>query len=136
MVDAVSIALSGLQAQSRRIEGSASNVANLRSTGALNPAAGDRTAYQPVQTVQEAQVGAQGAGTGTRAFFRPSNPAVTAEYQPDDSSANADGLVATPNVNLEREVVDQSIGLRAFQANIKALQATDELTRELLNLRA
>lgn len=136
MVDSLSISLSGLQAQTLRLAGSASNVANLRTTGALAPQAGDRAAYQPVDTVQQALTGGDGQGQGTRAFFRPTNPAVTAEFQPDDPAANADGLVAAPNVSLERETVNQTQGLRAFQANLAAFRSADELTREVLNIRA
>ncbi len=136
MVDPLSISVSGLQVQSLRLAGSASNVANLRSTGPLAPAEGERAAYQPVETVQQPLVAGAGEGAGTRAFFRPANPAVTAEFQPDDPAADTDGLVAAPNVSLEREAVTQTVALRGFQANLAAFRTADDLLRETLDLKA
>lgn len=134
-----SIALSGLLAQSQRIAGSASNVANARSTGARPDATGvlpqDKPApYQPVDTVQQSVVGAAGQGLGTSAAYQPRRPATVAEYSPDSSFADDQGLIDAPNVDLASEAIDQTAALRAYQANLKAFEAADEMTREALNL--
>lgn len=136
MVDSLSISLSGMQAQIQRVAGSASNIANLRSTGALEPGPGDRAAFQPVETAQRPVTGPNGQGMGTRAYFRPSNPAVRAELQPEDPAADRAGLVAAPNVSIERETIRQAQGVRTFQANFLGLRAADELRREALNIKA
>jgi flagellar basal-body rod protein FlgC len=134
-----SIALSGLLAQTQRLARSASNVANVRTTGA-RPDAGGKVpdgapeAYQPVDTVQQSVVGPDGQGLGTSATYQPRRPATVAEYSPDSSVADDQGLVAAPNVDLAAEAVDQTVALRTYQANLKAFEAADEMTREALNL--
>lgn len=134
-----SIALSGLLAQSQRIAGSASNVANARTAGARPDANGqipdDKPApYQPVDTVQQSVVGADGQGQGTSATYQPRRPATVAEYSPDSAFADKNGLVDAPNVDLASEAIDQTIALRTYQANLKAFETADEMTREALNL--
>lgn len=134
-----SIALSGLLAQAQRIAGSASNVANARTTGARPDPAGvipenQPAPYRPVDTVQQSVVGADGQGLGTSTTYQPRRPATVAEYSPDSAFADKNGLVDAPNVDLASEAIDQTIALRAYQANLKAFETADEMTREALNL--
>lgn len=131
MVGSIGIALSGMTAQTRRLDASASNVANVRSTGAV-PAAdrttGDqRAAYQPLAVAQT------DANPGTRATFTPITPAYLQEYAPDDSAANADGMVAAPNVDLARERVNQMAASRAYGANVAVVRTQDEMLKSLLD---
>lgn len=139
MADVTSIALSGAQAQAQRLLGSASNVANVRTTGPLPGSAGATAAadagrpYQPVETVQSAVAGPDGQGMGTRAVFKPTAPAYIAEYQPDSADADADGMVAAPNVDLAGERVQQTVAQRAYEANLLVLKAQDRMQREAVN---
>ncbi|MDR6773385.1 flagellar basal body rod C-terminal domain-containing protein [Azospirillum sp. BE72] len=139
MVGSIGIALSGLTAQTRRLDASASNVANVRSTGTIpaadgmtsNGTGGDqRAAYQPLAVAQT------DANPGTRATFTPITPAYLQEYAPDDSAANADGMVAAPNVDLAKERVNQIAANRAYGANIAVVRTQDEMLTSLLNSKA
>lgn len=131
------ISLSGLNAQSQRLAASASNVANVRSNGALPGAdgavpAGQPQAYQPIQTTQSAQ-SQGGQPAGTRATYTPITPAYIQEYSPDESFANSDGLVAAPNVDLAAERVNQINAAAAYKANAAAFRTEDEMVKSLLN---
>ncbi|HYF86409.1 flagellar basal body rod protein FlgC [Azospirillum sp.] len=139
MVGNIGIALSGLTAQTRRLDASASNVANVRSTGAVPVAGGavaggtpgdQRAPYQPLAVAQA------DANPGTRATFTPITPAYLQEYAPDDSAANADGMVAAPNVDLTKERVNQIAANRAYGANIAVVRTQDEMLTSLLNSKA
>lgn len=139
MVGSIGIALGGLTAQTRRLDASASNVANVRSTGTIpaadgmtsNGTGGDhRAAYQPLAVAQT------DANPGTRATFTPITPAYLQEYAPDDSAANADGMVAAPNVDLAKERVNQIAANRAYGANIAVVRTQDEMLTSLLNSKA
>ncbi|CAO3451300.1 flagellar basal body rod protein FlgC [Azospirillum largimobile] len=144
MVGNIGIALSGLTAQTRRLDASASNVANVRSTGAVPAADGavaggavaggtsgdQRAPYQPLAVAQT------DASPGTRATFTPITPAYLQEYAPDDSAANADGMVAAPNVDLAKERVNQIAANRAYGANIAVVRTQDEMLTSLLNSKA
>jgi flagellar basal-body rod protein FlgC len=119
------IALSGMNAAARRLEVSASNVANVASTGALPNAdgtvpAGEPTAYAPLEVVQTAN-----ADGGTQT-------SVTTEAP----FANQDGLVAAPNVDLSQELVGQMIASYSFAANAMVMTADDRMTKTLLDIKA
>lgn len=137
-IGSISTALSGALAQTQRLAGSANNVANQRSTGAI-PAAdgsvqpGQTQAFQPQSFGQTAVAGANGQGQGTRVVARPTTPAYIPEYQPDSRDANADGLVAAPNVDPAAERVDQISSLRAFQANLALIRTQDDMERSAID---
>jgi flagellar basal-body rod protein FlgC len=130
------IALSGMNAATRRVEVSASNIANVASTGAL-PAAdgsvptGAPLAYDPLEVIQTAS-----AGGGTQTTVTRTTPSTTALYDPQASFANGSGLVAAPNVDLAGELIGQMIASYSFAANAKVLPADDRMTKALLNITA
>jgi flagellar basal-body rod protein FlgC len=127
-----SIALSGLNAASQRLQVSASNVANLDSTGALpdpkTGATGTPAPYQPLQVSQQSLVSG-----GTVATVTPSTPAFTAQYSPDSPYADKNGLVGAPNVDLATEAVNQITAINAYRANLRVIQVADDLDRETIN---
>jgi len=130
------IALSGMNAAARRLEVSASNVANVMSTGALPNAdgslpAGAPQAYAPLELVQTAS-----AGGGTQTTVTTAKPSTITVYDPQASFAKQDGLVAAPNVDLSQELVGQMIASYSFAANAKVMKADDNMTKSLLNIMA
>jgi flagellar basal-body rod protein FlgC len=130
------IALSGLNAASRRLQVSASNVANSQTTGALPNAdgtvpAGAPTAYTPLALVQTAS-----AGGGVQTSVTTVTPPTTAVFDPQASFANQDGLVAAPNVDLAQEFVGQLLASYSFAANAAVLKADDRNTRALIDITA
>jgi len=130
------IAQSGMNAAARRLEVSASNVANVTSTGALPNAdgavpAGAPRAYAPLELVQTAS-----AGGGTQTAVTTVTPSTTAAYDPQAPFANQDGLVAAPNVDLAQEMISQLIASYSFTANAAVMKADDRMTGALLNITA
>jgi flagellar basal-body rod protein FlgC len=130
------IALSGMNAAARRLEVSASNVANVQSTGALPNAdgtvpAGAPRAYAPLELVQTAS-----AGGGTQTTVTTVTPSTTAVSDPQAPFANQDGLVAAPNVDLAQEMIGQLIASYTFTANATVMKADNRMTRTLLDITA
>jgi flagellar basal-body rod protein FlgC len=130
------IALSGMNAAARRLEVSASNVANVQSTGALPNAdgtvpAGAPRAYAPIELVQTAS-----AGGGTQTTVTTVTPSTTAVSDPQAPFANQDGLVAAPNVDLAQEMIGQLIASYTFTANATVMKADNRMTRTLLDITA
>ncbi len=130
-------ALSGALAQSTRLSGVASNLANQSSVGALpGPGgaipAGQPAAYQPVNT----STTSQGAAGGVRAVTNLVNPAAVAVSDPSSPYANAQGMVASPNVDASRETVNMIDARRAYSTNLAVLRTQDKMAREALNLTA
>jgi flagellar basal-body rod protein FlgC len=130
------IALSGLNAAASRLQVSASNVANAQTTGAVPNAdgtvpAGAPTAYTPLELVQTAS-----AGGGVRTAVTTVTPSTTAVFDPGATFANANGLVAAPNVDLSQELVGQLIASYSFAANAAVLRADDRNTKALIDITA
>lgn len=130
------IALSGMNAASRRLEASASNVANVMSTGALPGAegtvpAGAPQAYAPLDVVQTAS-----ADGGTQTGVRTTNPSTVASSDPQAPFANQNGLVAAPNVDLAKEMISQMVAKYSYVANLKVMKADDQMTKALLDVKA
>jgi flagellar basal-body rod protein FlgC len=130
------IALSGMNAAVRRLEVSASNVANIRSTGALPGAdgtvpAGAPKAYAPLELVQTAS-----AGGGTQTSVTTAKPSTVAVSDPQVPFADENGFVAAPNVDLGQEMISQLIAKYSFAANAHVMKADDEMSKTLLDMRA
>jgi flagellar basal-body rod protein FlgC len=128
------IALSGLNAAARRLEVTASNVANAGSTGALPDAngtvpAGAPQAYAPLELVQTASTGG-----GTQTSVTTAKPSYVATSAPSAPFANQDGLVAAPNVDLAQQFVGLLVAKYSFAANATVMKAGDQMSKALLDI--
>lgn len=134
MSSVLSIAMSGMQAATRRLEVSASNVANVRSEGSLPDAQGNipPDAPRPFTPLRVGQVDV--AGGGTRAIVSEVSPSYTATYDPTAPYANADGLVATPNVDLADEMIQQLIASYAYAANARVVTSYNQTVKSLFDI--
>ncbi|PZQ45277.1 MAG: flagellar biosynthesis protein FlgC [Micavibrio aeruginosavorus] len=128
MIGAISTALSGLMAASKRVEASASNIANVSSAGSLDPASPNQP-YQAQTTVQTAN-----ESGGASATNIPKTPGIVNAYAPDSPFANAQGEVGAPNVDLAEEAVNLKLAEISYKANIATLKTADEMSDSLLNI--
>jgi flagellar basal-body rod protein FlgC len=129
----LSIAASGLAAASRRLEVSASNVANASDTGPL-PDAPNAANFPPVYAAQRVdQVDV--AGGGTVANVSTASPGYVTQYDPTAPFADKNGLVAAPNVDLANEAVQQITARVDFAANAKVIQVYSEMMKSLLDIK-
>lgn len=124
----LTIAISGLQAARKRLEVSASNIANAGTTGGL-PDAGPfaPAAYTPLRVEQQTTTGG-----GVTAKAVPLENGTVAEYAPDRPYANKQGLVAAPQVDLATEGVSQLSAVRAYQASAQLVRVAGDLQKRLL----
>ncbi|HLL27437.1 MAG TPA: flagellar basal body rod C-terminal domain-containing protein [Xanthobacteraceae bacterium] len=130
---ALSIAVSGMAAAGIRLQVAAGNVANALSFGPLpdtNNAADFPAVYTPLR-VDQTEI----AGGGTEAVAA-SLPSYTPLYDPTAPFADASGLVAAPNVDLNNQLVEQMLASFAYAANAKVATAAARTTNYLLNITA
>lgn len=132
MINAIQIALTGLNAASKQVAASASNVANLTTSGSLSDE--DNAPYDALTTVQKSLTDSQGNGQGVSADVIPKNTPYVPAYSPDSPFANEDGLIGVPNVNLAEEAVNLSLAETTYKANLKIIEAASELSDELLRV--
>lgn len=128
MINAIQIALSGLQAASQRAGASASNIANQDSTGALDPADGSAP-YSALTTVQTTQ-----PSGGVQTQVVPTSKPFVPAYDADSPFANGEGLIGVPNVNLAEDIVNLQVARNSYQANIKTIQAQSDMEQALLKM--
>lgn len=128
MTSAMNIALSGLLANATRVGVSANNVANMASTGSADDPS---TAYQP----QRAVLTSAGEQGGVRVTIQDTEPATVPAFSPSDPNANAEGLVALPNVSLEQEMVEQMMAVTGYKANASVIKTLAAMDKALLDIK-
>jgi flagellar basal-body rod protein FlgC len=136
MVDALSIALSGLNAQDQRLAATASNIANASTVGSVpsaSPSAPASTVYRPLQVTFLSQVTQGGVGDGVVAQVTPDQNGYSVIYDPTSSYANSQGLVAAPNVDLTQELVNLLETSLVYRANISVIKTETRVNGDLLN---
>jgi len=129
---ASSIAASGMNVAALRLQVSASNVANVMSNGPLSGSNDSKNypgAYVPSRVDQTATVGG-----GTSATVSPISPSAVPVFDPTAPYANQEGMVASPNVDLASEMIQQVIASYTFAANAKVMQIDGQMTAALLNI--
>lgn len=132
MIGPINIALSGLAAANKQLTASASNIANLQTTGSLEE--GEQMPYTPLRAQQAAQTDNEGNGQGVTSTFVPKNDPFVPAYAPDSPFANNEGLIGMPNVDLAEEAVNLNLAKIQYKANIKTIEAASELSEELFRL--
>jgi flagellar basal-body rod protein FlgC len=133
MIKAIQIALSGLTAASRKAEASANNIANMSTTGALDPANGPAP-YQALTTLQTTQTDNNGNGLGVRAEIVPTARPTVIAYAPDSPFANSEGMIGVPNVDLATDIVSMKMASTIYKANVKTIQTASDMQKELLSM--
>jgi flagellar basal-body rod protein FlgC len=131
MTSVFSIAVSGLNAASQRLAVSAQNIVNKDSTKTLK----DGQVIDEPYHAQQAQSISNALG-GVSVVVKDANPPTTVTFNPDDPSADANGAVRVPNVDLETELVNQSIAAYDFKANLKSIKTQDDMLSSLLDIKS
>jgi len=138
MISAFANALTGLNAATRSFAGTAHNVAHYGATGPLAPASVAPVvppgATGPFRLFDTVNVTAPQGGVKAVRFER--DPASVPLYAPQSPIADADGLVALANVDLESEIVDSIVSSTLFKANLFTIGVADEMLGALLDSKA
>jgi flagellar basal-body rod protein FlgC len=129
---ASTIAVTGMNAAALRLQISASNVANVQSSGPL-PDSASAGSYPPAYNALTVNQTAMPDGT-TFATVAPVLPGTVQSWDPSASYANAQGMVAAPNVDLGNEAVQQMMAGLVYAANAAVVRADNQMTSALLNV--
>ena len=118
MINPLSTSLSGLMAASKKASIAASNIANADSVGSTNPS--DPNQAYSAKITQD--VSNAGGGVNTVVLNR--TPAFVPSYEPDSPFADAEGMVNSPNVNLDEELMTTKMAENSYKANLIALKTS------------
>lgn len=132
MIDALSIALSGLRAQGTRLAVAANNIANVSTTGVVPGPGVASTVYKPL-SVSYIALTAGGEGAGVSTYVNEDANGYTPIYDPSSFYANEEGFIAAPNVDLIKEITDVMQSKLLYKANLSTIKTEREMMGELLN---
>ncbi len=138
------IAGSGMNAQSIRINTTASNIANAESaSSSIDETYRARKPWFAVMQKTFTEVNAQGefqqleggigAGVQVMGIVEKDAP-LQARFQPDHPMANEDGYVYYPNVNVVEEMTDMMSSSRSYQMNVEVLKTAKQMLQRTLAL--
>jgi flagellar basal-body rod protein FlgC len=129
----MSVAASGLQAQSDRMKVIAENIANANSTAAVPGGEPYRRKIATQTASFDSELGATLVKPGTpladQSDFR-------TQYDPGNPSADKQGYVKLPNVDPLIEIMDMKEAQRSYEADLTVMDTTKQMlarTVDLLN---
>jgi flagellar basal-body rod protein FlgC len=134
LFDVFNVAGSALNAETIRLNTTASNLANAQSTD------GDSTkvyrARHPVfQTMMDSAADEDSASTGVRVLgVVESQAPPTMRYEPDNPTANKNGYVFMSNVNPIEEMTNMISANRSFATDIEAINTARDLLLKTMSM--
>jgi flagellar basal-body rod protein FlgC len=131
---ASTIAVSGLNAASLRLQVAASNIANASSDGPLPGAPNPENFPSAYSALQVNQV--NNLGGGTSASVTNFSPPTVATYDPSAPYADGRGMVASPNVDVANELVQMLIARFSYAANAQVIRVDAQMRGALFNITA
>ncbi len=133
LLDIFNIAGSAMSAQTVRMNVTASNLANVDSTGS-SPEQTYR-ARQPVFESVIANFMGDGQSIGVRVSqIVESQAELRQQYQPEHPSANEQGYIYLPNVDPIEEMANMISASRAYQNNVEIINTSKEMLLRTLSL--
>ncbi|OEZ96672.1 flagellar basal body rod protein FlgC [Duganella sp. HH101] len=133
---AFQISASGMAVEKLRLDVTAANIASMNTA-----AASAAQAYRPMRVISQAaplnfgQQFDQLSGGGVQVLaVEPQAVAARMVYEPGHPYADAKGMVAYPGVNHTAEMVNLSTALRAYEANVAAMNAAKTMAARALDI--
>jgi flagellar basal-body rod protein FlgC len=127
----MSIAASGLSANSSRLRVTSENIANAQSTGATPGADPYR---RKTITFESALDEASGADVVKVSSIGVDRTPFTVEQDPGNPAADGKGFVKLPNVNLLLEMADMREANRSYEANLQVIKQSRDLISMTIDL--
>ena len=127
----LSIAASGLRAQSGRMRIIAENLANADSTAQTANGNPYRRKIPTFRATMDRTLGASVVGLGR---VRTDTSPYRLKYEPGHPAADANGNVKYPNVNPLIEMTDMREAQRSYEANINVITATRRMLQRTIDI--
>lgn len=135
--NAIAASASALDAQRARIEVAVSNIANAESTRGPDGQPYRRRDVvlrpEPIEPFSGALGRAEAIGVAVNDIVEDQTP-FRRRYEPSHPDADAEGFLATPNVDVPEEMVDMLGAARAYQANLTAINLIRDTIQRALEL--
>jgi len=131
LTNVMSIASSGLHAQSKRMKVDAENLANASTT----PSSPGETPYQRQVVMFKNEFDrALGANQVKVAGVYKDKSAFVKKYDPAHPAADKNGYILTPNVQPVMESMDMREAQRSYEANLSVIESSRNMMMRTINL--
>lgn len=127
----MSVAYSGMAAESTRIRIVAENIANADSTA---PTAGGEPYHRKVVTFKNVFDQTQGVDLVKVGNIQDAKTPFGRRWAPGNPAADADGYVLTANVNPMSELMDMREAQKNYQANLNVITAAQSMLSRTIDL--
>jgi flagellar basal-body rod protein FlgC len=142
LLSAIDISASGLNAQRRRLEVIASNLANANTTRTVEggPYRRKDLVFESAPVTESFSTNLNSAmedpgqsGVEVTAIYEDEAPFIK-KYDPSHPDADAEGFVLMPNVNPIEEMVNMISATRSFEASVQSINTIKEIARKSLEI--
>ena len=129
------IAGTALDAQSLRMNTTASNMANANSASSSSGATyrARHPIFAPILSDAFTTAGDAVAGVRVEGIVESQAP-LRREYQPNHPLADAEGYLFLPNVNVIEEMANMISASRSYQTNVEVMEASKRMLQQTLSL--
>lgn len=135
LMPGIQISASGLDAERRRMEVIANNVANAQTTRGPDGKVFQRKDVVFGQRLDSALEEGRGGGVDVLDIVADTTPGRRV-YRPGHPDADENGFLEMPNVNSVAEMVDMMTASRAFEANLSAMKASKNMAMKAIGMLA
>ncbi len=133
MFGALDISTSGLVAQRINLDTIAGNIANMQTR---RRADGQPGPYMRRVALLAAGDGHGGEGVHVQSVIEDRQGKPRAVKDPSDPDADANGIVYYPNIDPSTEMVNAMVAVRAYEANLTAIESTKSMVASSLRILA
>jgi flagellar basal-body rod protein FlgC len=127
----MSVAASGMRAQTDRMKVIAENIANANST---SPVKGGEPYRRKIATITQNFDSELGATLVNAGKPLPDKSDFKSQYDPGNPNADAQGYVKLPNVDSLVEIMDMRDAQRSYEADLQMMQTTKQMMASTVDL--
>ncbi len=133
MFGALDISTSGLVAQRINLDTIAGNIANMQTTRRVDGQTGPYLRRVALLTSGD---GRGGDGVHVQSVVEDAQDKTRAIKDPSHPDADANGIVYYPNIDPSTEMVNAMVAVRAYEANLTAIESTKSIVASTLRILA
>ena len=136
LIPAVESTASALEAERIRMEVIGQNIANANTTRGLDgqPFRRQQVVFESLLRQELEAPGSPAAAKVTVAKIVPDPRPFRLVYNPGHPDADAQGMVALPNISIHEEMADMIAAARAFEANLAVVKTARNMAAQTLSI--
>ncbi|WCJ58232.1 flagellar basal body rod protein FlgC [Fontisphaera persica] len=136
LIPAVESTASALEAERIRMEVIGQNIANANTTRGVDgkPFRRQQVVFESLLRQELGRPGAAGPAKVTVSKIVPDPRPFRLVYNPGHPDADAQGMVALPNISIHEEMADMIAASRAFEANLAVVKTARTMAAQTLSI--